>query len=140
MDCVCYKNFDDKCLVKIFLFKNYSSDNFHDIKILADIDTRIKWAIENGGIERKDLFEYLPPHKFAEIKIRDRDRWIRILSFFDKKSGRFVLLSAYYKPYRYKDGEVKKINKIIEEENLKADLYQKDYLNNKEKRYEKYEL
>ncbi|MFA5248598.1 MAG: hypothetical protein WC415_05280 [Patescibacteria group bacterium] len=138
MDCVCYKNFKNECFVKTFLFKNYSKINAHDIKILADINSRVEWVIENNGTEREGLFEYLPPYKFAELKIRDKNNWIRILCFFDKEKNRFVLLSAYYKPYRYKDGEVKKINKMIEEENLKADLYQSDYLNNKEKRYEKY--
>lgn len=141
---ICYYNTQLNIIpVKEFLkryipTKNDNSKHLdHKIKIFALIDKIIKHTAENGGVPKEPFSSWLHGFNFFEIKCRDGDKLIRILSF-RYNNEKLVLLCAYEKPKLYQKGGKKKTVRSIEKENRKAQGYYEDFIINPQN-YEEYE-
>jgi hypothetical protein len=130
MDIVYY--FDDilnLCPVKKFLeFKEVSRDR--QIRILAELDQKIKYVRQNEGRPTPPISEPLHGYNFFEIKTRkDKNIVIRILYF--RWRNLIVLLNAFEKPDCYKTHKekksVEKFYKITDEYLNKFKLRPKNY-------------
>jgi hypothetical protein len=104
------------------------------IKILSDLDNKIKYIIEKKGIFSPPITVPLHGYDFHEIKQRkNKNTVIRVLLFRHK--SKIVLLDAFEKPSHYtKNCEKSKVEKNYK----KAEKYYKKFKLNP-KSYEKYE-
>ena len=124
MATVPYYHHDDLgyCPVKKY-FEQYKSGK---IEILANIDAKIKFLLENNGRPIPPIAKPLYGYSFFEIRSRKTaDILIRI--FYFCYGGKIVLLNALEKPSSYDTSkEKKKIEKIL---NLTAEYREKFILN-----------
>lgn len=103
------------------------------IKILADIDAKINFLLENNGRPIPPIAKPLNGYSFFEIRNRKTaDTLIRI--FYFCYEGKIVLLDALEKPSNYDTRrEEKKIDKAL----VATDKYRRDFILNP-KSYEEY--
>jgi hypothetical protein len=134
MEVVYYFDSDlNLCPVKKYLeLKGLTKDK--KLKILAELDQKIEYVLQNEGRPVPPISEPLHNYNFFEIKTRkDRNIVIRVLYFRYKKF--IVLLNAFEKSDNYHTAREKK---TVERYYNITNVYYQNFILNQNK-YEKYE-
>lgn len=106
------------CPVKKYLENLLPKSSERRVRLLAQIDQKIKFIRENPG-KAASFIGTLHGHNFLEIKNR-KDESVVIRILYSIYNGKIILLNAFEKSDKY---DTNKIKKMVEKYYLLTDTY-----------------